>query len=146
MGMPKIGSGVHVEFDGKVISAAEVKDRTGALFTFHPYEEGFFGVKDSNGTVHILWHDDDDFESEQVYTVTKPPTPREWPPQLGDIWTVGDEEYFVRNYTYDNSVFIIDPVDINGGGVDYASEPGIGRPFADFLALNPKLIRRRARR
>lgn len=61
--------------------------------------------------------------------------PSSWPPQVGDIWEAGDHEYCVRLHHGWADEIVIEGIDVN---LFY-------RAFrlADFMALNPVLVRRR---
>ena len=104
----KVGSKVHVEFDGTVN---------------YDNEDGSFDVEIA-GTDKTI-----------EYIPSRFLETNDWPPQVGDIWEVNGDEYFVRKARrgYDG-VYIASC----NTSTDYLNEM-----IDQFKALNPSLVRRR---
>lgn len=64
--------------------------------------------------------------------------PKDWPPQVGDIWLADGKEYYVRqNQASSRHESVIGPFDITGEVEYYQDSHG------QFKALSPVLVRRR---
>jgi hypothetical protein len=110
----KAGQRVKVEFEAKIES---VDDRTIQVSTDDNYFY-YFSPR-----------------IEPAIRIT-PVAPASWPPQVGDIWGVGGEEYYVREEVESYSRIVIAAF---SGGKDYFWSTCLD----DFKALNPALVRRR---
>jgi hypothetical protein len=65
--------------------------------------------------------------------------PADWPPQIGDIWAVGEIEYCAReNYVLKDQM-VVEPIDA------YEREESFYEAtMCNFKALKPRLVRRRS--
>jgi hypothetical protein len=90
-------------------------------------------VKDDEGRV---WFFPDDVEHVEINRVL----PKGWEPQVGDLWTVSGEDmdYFIRST--DGGIFAVPP---SSEYFHYSLHRPSDR--AQFLAVNPVLVRRRER-
>ena len=102
------GQRVHVEFDGRV---SNVRD------------EYCVTVKTDDAAYMVI-----------NVTYITPLDPANWPPQVGDIWEVEGEEYYVRENR--RGEIVIDRF------TNLASSFVQGR--LDFKSLSPTLVRRRS--
>jgi hypothetical protein len=74
-------------------------------------------------------------------TDLEPVPPEDWPPRIGDVWAVGDEEWFAR-LSVDLGPFLV-PAATGHDTYHGRSLPSHTKDFEAFKALNPVLKYRR---
>lgn len=113
--------------------------RVGQRVKVNAVFEGELRCINGNGTVDVLpdsqvgeylGHDVEYIQSEYVTLAD----PENWPPQLGDIWAVGDKEWFAR-------FSALTPVYLEATGPYQKCYAGY--TFYEFKALGPVLVRRK---
>jgi hypothetical protein len=115
--LPKNGTRVHVEFDGKVCG--------------NPRPGDWMEIVDSDGIIHKVWP-----KYRPDIPVHKVLESANWPPVPGDIWKAGEREFFAYTNAYSGDVYLHPCT--SDSGVGAASQTP-----AEFRELNPSLVRRR---
>lgn len=112
----KVGTRVHVEIDGTLVSPVTSKH--------------WMRIQDEHGITHHAWIGDDPATVPRIALTA----PDYWPPRKGDTWEAGGIQYFC--HVAHTGIFGL--IMVSSEGDAFNNENG----FAGFLALGPQLVRR----
>jgi hypothetical protein len=115
----KVGQRIHVEYNGTLAAQGDGMKATIKVDN-PPYGDRLYLVNLTE--VKITQAD-----------------PKDWPPQVGDIWEADGREWYAREHSLDDLGIVVESFDHPNGKPSHYQRGTL----ADFKALNPVLVRRR---